>query len=365
MRALLAKGARQALAGEFSFRAFRNGKVSLDQAESVADLISSQSEESSRRALSQLLGHVKPELALLKKELVDRLAEIEIDIDFSDQGLSIIDYAAWEKKLENWCSRVERIRQEFLDSQPLREGIRLALVGAPNSGKSSLFNRLLGEDRSIVNAQAGTTRDVVREALYLKGVLFRLSDTAGIRSTADSIESEGIDRSFGEVRLAQLVVWVFDATEMEEALEDRWAALRSHLASGAKVLAVWNKADQVAEPSSAWLSFFRGKQVPTAIVSAATGTGLPQLTDQLISFFQQSSSQAPDFLLSRRRHFEVLGAASEAVGQALEKVKNGEQFPDLLAIDLRMAMSKLGEITGEFSSDDLLNHIFAEFCIGK
>lgn len=365
MKELMGAGAREALPGEFSFRAFRNGKLTLDQAESVADLISSRSEESSRRALNQLLGHVKPELESLKKELVDRLAEIEIDIDFSDQGLSIIDYGKWERKLEQWLERVRKIRQEFLDSQPLREGIRLALVGAPNSGKSSLFNRLLGEDRSIVSSQAGTTRDVVREALYLKGVLFRLSDTAGIRSTWDSIESQGIDRSFGEVRSAQVVVWLFDGTEPEADLAEKWESLRQHIPQGSKVLAVWNKADQVATPPEAWISFFRVKKVPVALVSAATGQGIADFVDQLLGFFRSSTSQAPDFLLSRRRHFEVLGSAAESVGQALEKVRNGEQFPDLLAIDLRSAMSKIGEITGEFSSEDLLNHIFAEFCIGK
>jgi tRNA modification GTPase len=182
----------------------------LDQAESVSDLIASQSEESARRALAQLLGHGKRELDQLKKELVDRLAEVEVDIDFSDQGLSVLDYESLAGKLERWRQRVEVLRQEFLESQPLREGVRLALVGAPNSGKSSLFNRLLGEDRSIVSAKAGTTRDVVREALYLRGVLFRLSDTAGIRETGDELEAEGIDRSYGEVRSAQAVLWVFD-----------------------------------------------------------------------------------------------------------------------------------------------------------
>lgn len=365
MKELMAHGVREALPGEFSFRAFRSGKLTLDQAESVADLISSRSEESSRRALNQLLGHAKPELELLKKELIDRLAEIEIDIDFSDQGLSIIDYDKWMKKLESWIARVEKIRQEFLDSQPLREGIRLALVGAPNSGKSSLFNRLLGEDRSIVSSQAGTTRDVVREALYLKGVLFRLSDTAGIRSTGDTIESEGIDRSFGEVRSAQAVVWVFDSAEAEKDLCERWSALQEHLPQGAKILAVWNKSDRIAKPSEAWVSFFSDRKIPVFVASATSGQGISELIDGLLGLFRTSSSTAPDFLLSRRRHFEVLGSASEAVGRALDKVKSGEQFPDLLAIDLRTAMSKIGEITGEFSSDDLLNHIFAEFCIGK
>lgn len=366
MKELLSQGAREALPGEFSFRAFQNGKLSLDQAESVADLISSRSEESAKRALGQLLGHGKRELEFLKKELIDRLAEIEVDIDFSDQGLSIINYEKWCQKLDAWRDRVSALREEFISSQPIREGIRLALVGAPNSGKSSLFNRLLGEDRSIVSSHAGTTRDVVREALYLNGVLFRISDTAGIRESGDSIEAEGIDRSFGEVRSAQMVLWIFDGSaENGDAIAERWQALQDHLPKNTRVLAVWNKSDRCPEPLQAWKDFVISQEMPFIAISAEKGTGISDLVAQLSAAFQSSSPVGQDFLLSRWRHYEVLGAASEAVAAALDKVRREERFPDLLAIDLRTALAKIGEITGEFSSEDLLHHIFAEFCIGK
>ncbi|MGZ3692820.1 MAG: tRNA uridine-5-carboxymethylaminomethyl(34) synthesis GTPase MnmE [Bdellovibrionota bacterium] len=369
MQAILHGGAAEALPGEFSFRAFRSGKISLDQAESISDLITSQSEESANRALGHLLGRAQPEISQLKQEIVNRLAEMEVDIDFSDQGLSTLDYEGWSSKLVRWNERVEKIRQEFLLSQPRREGIRLALVGAPNSGKSSLFNRLLGEDRSIVSMQAGTTRDVVREALNLKGLLFRLSDTAGIRATEDQIEAEGVDRSFGEVRVADAVLWIFDGVEefaeQAKGLEKRWQALHSHVPKEARILAVWNKADQVDRPGPEWVRFLASKNITWVGVSAKTGYGLHDLIEKLTNFFAVSEAKQPDFLISRSRHYEVLGRAQEAVLAAVRKVEAGERFPDLLSSDLREALSRLGEITGEFSTEDLLSHIFSEFCIGK
>ncbi|MGE3261407.1 MAG: tRNA uridine-5-carboxymethylaminomethyl(34) synthesis GTPase MnmE [Bacteriovoracia bacterium] len=369
MQAILHGGAAEALPGEFSFRAFRSGKISLDQAESISDLITSQSEESANRALGHLLGRAQPEIAQLKQEIVNRLAEMEVDIDFSDQGLSSLDYEGWAKKLRTWNDRVEKIRQEFLLSQPRREGIRLALVGAPNSGKSSLFNRLLGEDRSIVSMQAGTTRDVVREALSLKGLLFRLSDTAGIRVTEDEIEAQGVDRSFGEVGAADAILWIFDGVEefaeKSKELEKRWATLKNHLPKEARILAVWNKADQVDRPGPEWVRFLAEQNIPWAGVSAKTGSGLQDLIEKLTNFFAISEASQPDFLISRTRHYEVLGRAQEAVLAAVGKVEAGERFPDLLSSDLREALSRLGEITGEFSTEDLLSHIFSEFCIGK
>lgn len=366
MKALHDQGLREALPGEFSFRAFRNGKLSLDQAESVADLISSQSEEASRRALDALIGRGKSELDRLKRVLVDRLAEIEIDIDFSDQGVSVLEYDRWCASLKDWVRRVDYLREEFLQSRPLREGIRLALVGSPNSGKSSIFNCLLGEDRSIVSDEAGTTRDVVRETLRLKEMLFRVSDTAGIRATESAVEAAGIDRSFGELREAQAVVWVFDgANESSLDLALRYAQIRSHLVAEAKVVAVWNKADLQAMPEVKWSEFFRGHGIPVVVVSAKESAGIPALVNALVSLFHKEPPEAGQFSLNRWRHFEVLGAAKEAVLAALGRVEAGEKYPDLLAADLRTALGKVGEITGEFSSEDLLNHIFAEFCIGK
>ncbi len=368
MQALLLNGAREALPGEFSFRAFQNGKLTLDQAESVADLIASRSEEGARRALNHLLGGPREEMKALKREIVDRLAEVEIDIDFSDQGLSVFQHERWTARLEAWCQRVEKIREEYVASQPLREGIRLALVGEPNSGKSSLFNRLLGEDRSIVSQEAGTTRDVVRESILVDGVLFRLSDTAGIRSTSNEIEARGIERSFGEASSAHLLLWVFDGSKFdgqERELTKAWSQLKAHLSPDTKIVATWNKADLAGPPNALWLRFFRENGVPAVPVSALSGEGVHELMRAVADLYQATGDQQPDFSISRTRHFEVLGKAVEAVRSAVGKVRSGESFPDLLAADLRVALAFLGEITGEFTSDDLLNHIFAEFCIGK
>jgi tRNA modification GTPase len=363
MHELQRNGAREALPGEFSFRAFRNGKMSLDQAESVADLIASRSEEGARRALNHLLGKPRGEIAALKKELVDRLAEVEIDIDFSDQGVSIFDHNEWVRRLETWAAKVEKIRAEFTRSQPLREGIRLALVGEPNSGKSSLFNRLLGEDRSIVSEEAGTTRDVVRESINVGGLLFRLSDTAGIRETSNRIEAQGIERSFGEAASAHLVLWVFDGTQFRAGTD--LASTRAKLGSRAKIVAIWNKIDVAGPPPAAWGAYFSSAGIPAVALSALEGRGVDDLFEAISRLFAVQADDQPDFWISRTRHFEVLGKAVQAIEAAVAKVKAGERFPDLLAADLRAALHAIGELTGEFTSDDLLNHIFAEFCIGK
>lgn len=360
-------GVRAALPGEFSFRAFRNGRLSLDQAESIADLIGAQSTDGARRSVEHLLGRNKDGLSRLKAELVNRLAEIEVDIDFSDQGLSVLNYELWVEKLEAWCSGIEETRKEFLLSQPLREGVKLALFGAPNSGKSSLFNRILGEDRSIVNQEAGTTRDVVRESIYLDGLLLRISDTAGIRETGNEIESEGIERSFGEIRGADLMLWVLDGhLEKDSSLasiEQRWGRIQGQLVAQ-KMVVVWNKSDLSKTISSTWATFMAQNGLVSVVLSAKTGAGFDSLRRSIVDKFQKSGAE-PSFLISRTRHYEVLGSAVIAVRSAIERVGRGETFPDLLASDLREALSKMGEITGEFTSDDLLRHIFAEFCIGK
>lgn len=368
MQELLHLGVREAYRGEFSFRAFKNGKISLNQAESIADFISSETPEQSKRALNQLLGSAKSELEQLKNELVMRTAEIEVDIDFSDQGLSVLPYEAWKKDLIAWCEKVEKIRQEFIQSQPLREGIQLALAGAPNSGKSSLFNRLLGEDRSIVSQEAGTTRDVVRESILMNGLTFRLSDTAGIRETENAIEAKGIDRSFGEVKNAHLVLWVIDgekeANTNRAAAEARYNDLKK-FAPQAHFIGIWNKSDLSPSVSSSWKDLFLSIKQPLIPISAQTGAGIDDLRKQIQDLFLHKEVSPHSFLIGRTRHYEVLGRAQEAVRMAIQKVDSGELFPDLLSSDLRSALDSLGEITGEFTTDDLLNHIFSEFCIGK
>jgi tRNA modification GTPase len=366
MQELLHQGVREALPGEFSFRAFRNGKLTLDQAEAVADMVSSRSESGAMRALNHLLGTPRAEIERMKRVLIDRLAEVEMDIDFSDQGLSLFQHDSWASKLENWVGKVEVIREEFIRSQPLRDGIRLALVGEPNSGKSSLFNRLLGEDRSIVSDEAGTTRDIVRESTQFGGLLFRLSDTAGIRSTANEIEAKGIEKTFGEAGSAHLALWVFDGATYSAANDLRSSLLemQKRIGKDTELLAVWNKVD-LSPVNASWQKFFLEENVPTVAVSAKSGNGLALLKEEIAQIFSRGSSAQPDFSISRTRHYEVLGRAVEFVGEAVRKVRSGEHFPDLLAADLKAALQCFGELTGEFTSDDLLNHIFAEFCIGK
>lgn len=367
MHELLSFGAREALPGEFSFRAFQNGKITLDQAEAVADLISSKSEEGARLALSHLLGNPRQEVANLQKEVVNRLAEVELDIDFSDQGLSNFDHELWANRLEAWCEKVERMRRDYLRSQPLREGIRLALVGEPNSGKSSLFNRFLGENRSIVSQEAGTTRDVVSEVMAINGILFRFSDTAGLRAAQHEVEVEGIKRSYGEAGSAHLLLWVFDGAnfhgnriELEKQFED----IRKRVGD-AQFVAAWNKSDLAPLPDAVWSRFFAEKNIRAIPVSAKSGEGIQALLDGITGLYLSTGEQKPDFWISRTRHFAVLGKAVEAVRAAIAKVKAGEKYPDLLAGDLRAALMLMGEITGDFTSEDLLHHIFSEFCIGK
>lgn len=360
---------RPAERGEFSFRAFRNGKMDLSQAEGVADLISSRTPRGAELALQSIQGCTKNSLENLKKRLVSALAEVEIEIDFSDQGLSRLDYSLWAERLRAWVAEVEKIRKGFLQSGPLRDGFRVAIVGAPNAGKSTLFNQLLGEDRSIVSEWAGTTRDVVRESFLVDGVAFSLSDTAGIRETGEAVEAQGIERSLGEIRSAHAVLLVIDAPAALLRGADEVSRTLSDLESrnfGAKTILVFNKADLLSEEELA-----RGEAVakslarPLAVVSAKENKGLESLREQLLLALPPGTEELDAPRIGRTRHCELLGEAAERVGHAVRKVEMGETLPDLLASDLRGALDNLGQITGEVTTDDVLHHIFSEFCIGK
>jgi tRNA modification GTPase len=367
--AFITLGFRQALAGEFSFRAFRNGKLSLDQAESVSDLIHSQTEESAARALASLSGRNRDRLAAMRHLLIQSLAAVEVDIDFSDQGLSHLDYEGWAQQLERWVCDAEGVRTEFLRSRPVREGVRLALVGAPNSGKSSLFNALLGEDRSIVTATAGTTRDVVRESVRFGDLLVRLADTAGVRSTENEVEKEGIGRSLGEASLANLVLWVVDGAKFKEgsdSLLDELAHWKGRLSAGATLLCVWNKSDLVPAPLAPLAAACQKADVPIFCVSAVSGAGVGGLVSGLRrAAVGEAKEGGIDFALNNRRHFEVMGRSIAFVQQAILRARSAERFPDLLAGDLRSALESFGEISGEFSNEQVLTEIFSSFCIGK
>ncbi len=357
------KHVRPAARGEFTFRAFRNGKIDLSQAEGILDLIHSRTPTGAEVALSALEGKTKNRLAELKQKLVSLLAEVEVDIDFSDQGLSILNYKRWKEELSNWINEINQARRKFDRSKPLREGIRIALVGAPNSGKSTLFNTLLGENRSIVSDIAGTTRDVVRESFVLGDLLFLVSDTAGIRSTNDTIEKEGIERSLGEIRNAHLVLLLVDGTSPTQASEEYLKNQAARVAQenpAAKLLTVINKVDLVEEREGLFRRF-----PGELFLSAKNGAGLNELEQAIRTQFQSVQMDEQGLEIGRARQYELLGKAAECVDEAIRLVETGDAQPDLLSSSLRSALAHLGEITGEVTNDDVLNFIFSEFCIGK
>ncbi len=364
LTAAIHAGARPALAGEFSFRAFRSGKIDLSQAEAIMDIVAGHTPQGIDGALNSLLGSTKGMVDSLKAELLHLLAMIEVDIDFSDQGLSSIDYPALGSRMASWCKSVRSIRDRFQKSLPQREGVRVAIVGAPNSGKSTLFNVLVGDDRSIVSGQAGTTRDIIRERLLLSGKVFLLADTAGIRKTDDEVESQGIARSFSEVGDSRLVIWVIDGSlETNESLLGQQLSILRENSANSSILAVISKAD-LGAPRATLLDWLRSQDLPVLEVSALQNLGVSLLEERMAAICADVGP-GDGFSVGRMRHFELLGKALERVEGAIDRISGYDELPDLLASDLRSALSSLGEITGDVTADDVLNHIFSEFCIGK
>lgn len=368
LNALVQQGEiRQAIAGEFSFRSFRNGKMDLTQAEAVADLISSRSTFAMERAVAALQGRIGQAAELLREELSALLSFVELDIDFSDQGVSQLNFPNVLERIQRLLRELQQALDRFEATRPLREGIRLAIVGAPNSGKSTLFNRLVGEDRSIVSAQAGTTRDVVRERLEFGRLIFLIADTAGIRSTTDAIEREGIRRSLAEVKGADLCLLLIDASDRKQAESTSVAQRIQELESEnrqARVLIVFSKIDSVDSARRAELER-AFPQKNAVFLSALAGTGLDVLEERVIALFSSLAEADEGLVLEGSRQADVLRGVLTYLETAEARLIEGNISPDILALDLRAALDTLGDLTGQVSSDDILNLIFSKFCIGK
>ena len=359
---------RGAEPGEFSFRAVVNGKMDLSQAEGVVKLIEAKSREGIESAVQTLRGEVRTYVNGLKERLADFLAQIELEIDFSDQEVPSLCFDDLARGLKAWEEDLEGDRKIFLRSEPLREGLHTAIVGAPNSGKSTFFNMLLGEDRSIVTNKMGTTRDVVHEFITIGGMTLRVADTAGLRESEDEIEKLGIERSLGEVENAQLVVFVLDGTEVDQlataAVESRIHAFKTRN-KNAMLLLVLNKVDCLSTTETeTFLNNLRALGM-TIAVSAKHEEGLVPFESALQELVQDLRLAAKNNRILNRRHFELLGSAGSSVQRVVTALGKGERRPDLLSVDLREAMDSLGEVTGEISSDAILERIFARFCIGK
>lgn len=357
---LLALGARLARPGEFSERAFLNDKLDLAQAEAIADLIEASSTAAARSAVRSLQGAFSREVQALVERLIELRIYVEAAIDFPEEEIDFLSDGRVQADLDAVSDHLERVLATANQGSLMRDGMSVVIAGRPNAGKSSLLNALAGQDRAIVTDIAGTTRDVLREHIHIDGMPLHIIDTAGLRDTPDEVERIGVERAWQEIEQADRILLMVDATETE-AIDPAaiWPEFAHRLATDAPLTVVRNKIDLNRE--SPGLS----TDSSTAVVrlSAQSGLGLDALRDHLKQLMGYDSTQEGGFI-ARRRHLEALQAAQGFIQSGREQLA-GAAAGELLAEDLRQAQQALGEITGEFSSDDLLGRIFSSFCIGK
>ena len=369
LRLLCDAGARMASPGEFTRRAFVNGKMDLAQAEAVADVISSSNSASLRVAMNQLRGGYSSELRDIRSRLVEIASLLELELDFSEEDVEFADRTKLATLLDDVLDRVGNLASSFRYGNAIRNGIPVAIVGAVNAGKSTLLNSLLGEDRAIVSDVPGTTRDTVEETMALGGLLFRFIDTAGLRDSSDMVEKIGISRSYKKLSEASVVMVLLDSTTSEEENETLISDIVSRIdLSAQKLIVLFNKVDILAPNINVTLLNNNvsnsDNKYYKLYISAKTGFGLDLLKNALISTQKDLTLDSGQTIVTNSRHYEALRKA----GAALEKVRTSLSSgitPDLLAEDLREAINHLGAITGEVTPDEVLGEIFGRFCIGK
>lgn len=369
MRLLCDAGARMAEPGEFTRRAFVNGKMDLAQAEAVADVISSSSSASLRVALNQLRGGFSTELKNIRARLLEFASLLELELDFSEEDVEFADRSRLGSLLDEVITHIDKLASSFRYGNAIRNGVPVTIVGAVNSGKSTLLNALLGDDRAIVSDIPGTTRDTVEETLVVDGILFRFIDTAGLRTTYDEVEKIGITRSYQKLSEASVVLVLLDLTSSEE---DN-ATLISDIVekvdfSFQKLMVLFNKVDLLSGNINVTLFnkevSFTDNQYIKLYISAKTGFGLDELKNALAATQKDISLDSDHAVVTNARHYEALRKASSALNKVKDSLVSG-LTPDLLAEDLRDALSHLGTITGEVTPDEVLGEIFGRFCIGK
>lgn len=357
IEALVTEGCRLAAPGEFTFRAFMNGKMDLSQAEAVADLIAAESEGAHRLAMHQMRGGFSREIGELRSHLIDFASLIELELDFAEEDVEFADRSQFQTLLTAIDTMLTRLIASFRTGNAIKNGVAVAIVGKPNAGKSTLLNALLNEERAIVSELPGTTRDTVEDNVVLGGIRFRFIDTAGLRETDDVIEKIGVARSKGAMHQAAVIVYLFDLGEVPpEALAFELRAIRADASPSGTIIAVGNKIDASGAP--------KGYPDGTLFISARERENLEALIDRLISVCELGDVSADSTVVTNLRHFEALSHAQKAVHAVQAGLASGISG-DFLAIDIRRALHFLGEITGEISTDDLLGNIFGKFCIGK
>ncbi|WP_378187383.1 tRNA uridine-5-carboxymethylaminomethyl(34) synthesis GTPase MnmE [Aquimarina sp. W85] len=361
---LLRKGCRMAQAGEFTLRAFINGKLDLSQAEAVADLIASDSEASHQIAMQQMRGGFSSEIKQLRDELLNFASLIELELDFAEEDVEFADRTQFETLLTKITTVLKRLIDSFAMGNVIKNGIPVAIVGEPNVGKSTLLNALLNEERAIVSEIAGTTRDTIEDEIVIGGIGFRFIDTAGIRDTKDIVESIGIKKTFEKIEQAQVIIYLFDSSILTK---DRLHALKIEVGKIKNqyplkpLVIVANKIDTLSQEQQQHLS----TEIPNLLLlSAKQNVGVEVLKTQLLDFVNTGALHTNETIVTNSRHYDALLKALEEI-QKVQYGLNSGLSGDLMAIDIRQALYHFGEITGEITSDDLLGNIFANFCIGK
>ena len=361
LEALLSQGARMADPGEYTMRAFMNGKLDLAQAEAVADLIHAENRAMHDVALKQLKGGFSNEITAFREELVHFASLIELELDFSEEDVEFASREQLTAMLNLLKTKVSGLIDSFRYGNALKKGIATAILGAPNAGKSTLLNALLGEDRAIVSEIPGTTRDTVEDTFTHQGLTYRLIDTAGIRETQDYVEQVGIARALEQAINADVIFYTIDSTAPEKDLEQKVLELQE-MAPDAHLLVLLNKAD-TADPTPI-IHRLKGLHHTPLVVSAKSKEGLEALLQKLSELTAWSTTSASQTIVTNARHADALRRTLEALQRSLDAV--ALSIPgDLLAQDLRVALDSVGEITGTISTDDLLANIFSKFCIGK
>jgi tRNA modification GTPase len=356
---LIAEGARMAKPGEFTLRAFLNGKMDLSQAEAVADLIASENAASHDLAMQQMRGGYSDELKNLRYKLIEFAALIELELDFSEEDVEFAN----RDQLVALTNRISRVINQLIDSFQLgnviKKGVQTVIAGRPNAGKSTLLNALLNEERAIVSEIAGTTRDTIEEELNIHGIQFRLIDTAGIREATDAIERAGVERTMEKIERSTLLLYVFDIHAM--GLEEVAADLASFNRGNYSLLLVANKMDQ-GLPAEKVLPFDALGDIH--YISSKEGTNLEDLKEAMYARIAGDGFNRGNVIVSNARHLEALLKAKESLADILASVE-GKASGEITALSIRSALNYLGEITGEVTNEDLLDFIFSKFCIGK
>ena len=351
LQRLIEAGCRQANPGEYTRRAFMNGKMDLSQAEAVADLIASTNKATHKMALSQLKGHFSSELSRLREQLLKMTSLLELELDFSDhEELEFADRTELKALAEQIEQRITTLARSFETGNALKQGVPVAIIGSTNVGKSTLLNRLLHEEKAIVSDVHGTTRDVIEDTTVIDGITFRFIDTAGIRKTDDVVENIGIERTFQKLKEAKIVIWLLDEEPTTEAIQEM-----ASKAQGKTLLKVFNKIDAKHFASSD----------DYLLISARTGENIPLLEQSLVKAADIPEITENDVIITSARHYEALTRANDSLQRVIESMDMG-MSGDIIAEDLKIALEELGEITGgQISSQETLNNIFKHFCIGK